>query len=132
MKAWESNERKCLFMHDLITLGGSVIEAEARSKKFDEHSLIVVLRDTSERHMRFEAEKKIITATTGVSKRIILSTEELKRCYLQLMTLSMLEIKDLHSSFVVESKDHANTKRIISNKEGRQNQIKSKSEKKMF
>ena len=73
MKAWESNERKCLFMHDLITLGGSVIEAEARSKKFDEHSLIVVLRDTSERHMRFEAEKKIITATTGVSKRILYS-----------------------------------------------------------
>ena len=73
MKAWESNERKCLFMHDLITLGGSVIEAEARLKKFDEHSLIVVLRDTSERHMRFEAEKKIITATTGVSKRILYS-----------------------------------------------------------
>ena len=73
MKAWESNERKCLFMHDLITLGGSVIEAEARSKKFDEYSLIVVLRDISERHMRFEAEKKIITATTGVSKRILYS-----------------------------------------------------------
>jgi len=57
-QAWRSSEQESLFMHDLVTLNGSSIQAEARINRFQEHSLIVVLRDITERFMRFEAEKK--------------------------------------------------------------------------
>ena len=65
VKAWASPKNENLFMHDLITLDGSSIQSEATQNQFEENAMIVILRDISERFMRFEAEKKVVSETTA-------------------------------------------------------------------
>mmetsp|Transcript_53516 Transcript_53516/g.62515 ORF Transcript_53516/g.62515 Transcript_53516/m.62515 type:complete len:1327 (-) Transcript_53516:87-4067(-) len=69
-RAWTSNseEAETLLMHDLTKKEGYTreqIQCEANVTRMEENSLIIVVRDISERFRRFEAEKRIVSETTA-------------------------------------------------------------------
>jgi len=68
-RAWTSkNEPELLLMHDLTKRDGYAkqqIRCEANVTRMEENSLIIVVRDISERFRRFEAEKKMVSETTA-------------------------------------------------------------------
>jgi|AntRauTorckE5430_2_1112549.scaffolds.fasta_scaffold01415_6 signal transduction histidine kinase len=68
VRSWKSNEPKSLLMHDLVRTRGTPevnIRCEANITRMEKNSLVIVMRDISERFKRFEAEKKVISETTA-------------------------------------------------------------------
>lgn len=73
VKAWACEERELVFSHDLrwassIHDKDHVIRSEAKVSRLSENSLIVIVRDISERTLAFEAEKKIVIEATSRQK----------------------------------------------------------------
>jgi hypothetical protein len=64
VKSW-TNHNDPLILHNLISRGDVVIPCEAKITKLESNALVVIVRDTSERRMLFEAEKKAIFEVTG-------------------------------------------------------------------
>ena len=64
LKSW-TNHSDQLISHSLISRGNLVITCEAKVSKLESNALVVVVRDTSERKLLFEAEKKAIFEVTG-------------------------------------------------------------------
>lgn len=64
VKSW-TNHSDQLISHNLISRGNLVIPCEAKVSKLESNALVVVVRDTSERKLLFEAEKKAIFEVTG-------------------------------------------------------------------
>jgi len=64
VKSW-TNHSDQLISHSLISRGNLVITCEAKVSKLESNALVVVVRDTSERKLLFEAEKKAIFEVTG-------------------------------------------------------------------
>lgn len=73
VKAWNSEKiKESLMIHGFKnkTDDGSVvtIDCEAKVTRLNNHSLVIILRDISERCKRFEAEKKIVMESTARKK----------------------------------------------------------------
>eukprot|EP00978_Attheya_sp_CCMP212_P045892 scaffold365110_cov59-Attheya_sp.AAC.1 len=70
LRAWVHKEKEIILMHDLIKEqeAATIIRCEAKVSRLEENSLIVVIRDVSERFRRFEAEKRVISETTARTK----------------------------------------------------------------
>eukprot|EP00978_Attheya_sp_CCMP212_P045893 scaffold365111_cov63-Attheya_sp.AAC.1 len=70
LRAWVHEEKEIILMHDLIKVEevATIIRCEAKVSRLEENSLIVVIRDVSERFRRFEAEKRVISETTARTK----------------------------------------------------------------
>ena len=73
VKAWsvkKSNENLVVhgFKHKTDDGSSVTIECEAKLSCLDDHSLVIILRDISERCKRFEAEKKIVMESTARKK----------------------------------------------------------------
>jgi hypothetical protein len=72
-RAWASKGQGFAFTHDLVWTNPKigkvqVIHAEATVSRVDDHALIVIIRDISERVRAFEAEKQIVFDTTSRQK----------------------------------------------------------------
>eukprot|EP00588_Corethron_pennatum_P033791 CAMPEP_0194349780 /NCGR_PEP_ID=MMETSP0171-20130528/107281_1 /TAXON_ID=218684 /ORGANISM="Corethron pennatum, Strain L29A3" /LENGTH=800 /DNA_ID=CAMNT_0039117273 /DNA_START=44 /DNA_END=2444 /DNA_ORIENTATION=+ len=71
VRAWESSGSNILLMHDLICLDGQIevekatISCEANVTRLDKNSLVVVMRNVSERFQRFNTEKQLVSETTA-------------------------------------------------------------------
>jgi len=73
VKAWECEERELVFSHDLQWASSKndkyhLIRSEAKVSQIDENTLIVIVRDISERVRAFEAEKQMLFETTSRQK----------------------------------------------------------------
>ncbi|KAL7469864.1 hypothetical protein ACHAXS_010109 [Conticribra weissflogii] len=70
VKAWKCEEREVVLSHDLYWIREKddcqfLIRSEAKVSRIDENSMIVIVRDISERVKVFEAEKKVLFETTS-------------------------------------------------------------------
>mmetsp|Transcript_36823 Transcript_36823/g.78511 ORF Transcript_36823/g.78511 Transcript_36823/m.78511 type:complete len:1179 (+) Transcript_36823:87-3623(+) len=73
VKAWACEQRELVFSHDLKWTSAQygkdhLIRSEAKVSRLDENTLIVIVRDISERVRAFEAEKQILFETTSRQK----------------------------------------------------------------
>ena len=73
IKAWDcSDEKESLLMHEFhsrsVDDGERTIKCEAKINSLDSNSLVIVLRDISERFQRFEAEKQLVVEVTERKK----------------------------------------------------------------
>lgn len=73
VKAWACEERELVFSHDLEWASSRygkehLIHSEAKVSRLDENTLIVIVRDISERVRAFEAEKQVLFETTSRQK----------------------------------------------------------------
>jgi hypothetical protein len=72
VKAWQKDSRDPVFSHELTWKSESrrdmLIHSEAKVSRLDENSLIVIIRDISERVKIFETEKKILMEATSRQK----------------------------------------------------------------
>ena len=67
-KAWHPQDKETLLMHELYGDDERVIQCEAKMTKLDNHAVVIVLRDISERYQRFEAEKQLVIEVTERKK----------------------------------------------------------------
>ena len=69
-RAWQTKRRETVFEHDVSPRAGSGprIKFEVKVTKLEEHAIVVVIRDVSERYRRFEAEKRFVIETTARQK----------------------------------------------------------------
>ena len=69
-RAWQTKASESVFEHDLVPIkrGGSTTKFEVKVTRLDEQSVVVVVRNVSERHKRFEAEKRFVIETTARKK----------------------------------------------------------------
>jgi hypothetical protein len=69
-RAWQTKTSESVFEHDVDHRGGSGprIKFEVKVTRLDEHAIVVVVRDVSERYRRFEAEKRFVIETTARQK----------------------------------------------------------------
>ncbi|KAL3796954.1 hypothetical protein HJC23_000707 [Cyclotella cryptica] len=70
-RAWHTESENSVFEHDVVSPDGkeeSQTYFEVKVSKSDENSIVVVIRDISERYRRFEAEKRYVYETTARQK----------------------------------------------------------------
>lgn len=69
-RAWQTKTPESVFEHDVDHRGGSGprTKFEVKVTRLDEHAIVVVVRDVSERYRRFEAEKRFVIETTARQK----------------------------------------------------------------
>jgi len=65
IKAWTESIDEVLISHDLVARGNEIIQCEANVTKLDSSSMVIVVRDISDRFKRFEAEKQAVLELTG-------------------------------------------------------------------
>mmetsp|Transcript_21762 Transcript_21762/g.24958 ORF Transcript_21762/g.24958 Transcript_21762/m.24958 type:complete len:1029 (-) Transcript_21762:141-3227(-) len=65
VNSWSTKEKESLLLHDLDRYETNPMRCEAKVTRLEENSLVVVLRDISERVRRFEAEKVAVSETTA-------------------------------------------------------------------
>ena len=72
VKAWQNAEKHPVFSHELRWTSENkndlLVYSEAKVSRLDEDSLIIIIRDISERVKIFETEKKILYETTSREK----------------------------------------------------------------
>ena len=69
-RAWQTKVSESVFEHDVDPRGGTGPRKkfEVKVTRLDEHAIVAVMRDVSERYRRFEAEKKFVIETTARQK----------------------------------------------------------------
>lgn len=69
-RAWQTKTPESVFEHDVDSREGSGARTkfEVKVTRLDEHAIVVVVRDVSERYRRFEAEKRFVIETTARQK----------------------------------------------------------------
>lgn len=69
-RAWHTKTAESVFEHDVDPREGRGprTKFEVKVTRLDEHAIVVVVRDVSERYRRFEAEKKFVIETTARQK----------------------------------------------------------------
>jgi len=64
-KSWAAPTDEILIMHNLVTRGHKIVQCEAKVTRLKSNSLVVVVRDISDRCKLFDAEKQAILELTG-------------------------------------------------------------------
>lgn len=67
-KVWATDKQEKLIQLILYRSDGNAMHCEAKVTRLNERSLIVVVRDITERQRRFEAEKKVVSQVTARKK----------------------------------------------------------------
>ena len=68
-RAWQSNMDELVFEHDAVLQeDGPRTKFEVKVTRLEENTVVIVVRDVSERYRRFEAEKRFVYETTARQK----------------------------------------------------------------
>ena len=69
-RAWQTTANESVFEHDVHPREstGPRTKYEVKVTRLEEHAIVVVIRDVSERYRRFEAEKRFVIETTARQK----------------------------------------------------------------